>query len=58
MNDEDYGEKECIISGGLGTIQVSYQGKSYWVCCTGCKAAFEEDPESWIAEYNAKKDAS
>ncbi|MEW4529760.1 hypothetical protein [Maioricimonas sp. JC845] len=58
LNDEDYGEKECIISGGLGTIQVSYQGKSYWVCCTGCKAAFEEDPESWIAEYNAKKDES
>lgn len=53
-NDEDYGEKKCIISGGLGTMQVSYQGKSYWVCCTGCKAAFEEDPESWIAELEEK----
>ncbi|MEZ6122724.1 MAG: hypothetical protein R3C49_06045 [Planctomycetaceae bacterium] len=48
-NDSDYGEKECIISQGLGTIAVSYQGKSYWVCCSGCKAAFEEDPETWIA---------
>lgn len=54
-SDAGYGERECIISGGLGTMQVSYQGKSYWVCCSGCKAAFEEDPESWIAEYNAKK---
>lgn len=54
-SDSGYGERECIISGGLGTMQVSYQGKSYWVCCTGCKAAFEEDPESWIAEYKAKK---
>jgi len=54
-SDEGYGERECIISGGLGTMQVSYQGKSYWVCCSGCKAAFEEDPESWIAEYKAKK---
>ncbi|QDU39296.1 hypothetical protein Mal4_36350 [Maioricimonas rarisocia] len=56
LNDEDYGEKECIISGGLGTIQVSYEGKSYWVCCTGCKAAFEEDPATWIAEYKAKQE--
>jgi hypothetical protein len=55
LNDEDYGERKCIISGGLGTIQVSYQGKSYWVCCTGCQAAFNEDPASWIAEFEAKQ---
>lgn len=54
-SDAGYGEKECVISGGLGTIQLTHKGKSYWVCCTGCKAAFEEDPESWIAEYNKKK---
>lgn len=54
-SDAGYGEKECVISGGLGTIQLSYKGKSYWVCCTGCKAAFEEDPASWIAEYEKKK---
>ncbi|MFG0334258.1 MAG: hypothetical protein ACF8TS_12910 [Maioricimonas sp. JB049] len=55
LNVEDYGDKECIISGGLGTIQVSYEGKTYWVCCTGCKAAFEEDPATWIAEFQAKQ---
>jgi hypothetical protein len=55
LNDSDYGERTCIISGGLGTIQVSYQGKSYWVCCTGCQAAFEDDPATWIAEYEAKQ---
>ncbi|WP_417850099.1 hypothetical protein [Thalassoglobus sp.] len=53
-SDASYGERECIISGGLGTSQVSYMGKNYWVCCSGCKAAFDEDPESWIAEYQAK----
>ncbi|MBT5019243.1 MAG: hypothetical protein HON04_10915 [Planctomicrobium sp.] len=53
-SDLGYGERECIISGGLGTSQVSHNGKSYWVCCSGCKAAFDEDPESWIAEYQAK----
>ena len=51
LSDTDYGEKTCIISQGLGTISVSYMGKSYWVCCTGCKAAFEDDPEKWIAKW-------
>jgi len=45
VSDTDYGEKTCIISQGLGTIQVSHEGKTYWVCCSGCKAAFEDDPE-------------
>ena len=49
ISDTDYGEKTCIISEGLGTTMVSYKGRDYWVCCSGCKAAFEEDPEKWIA---------
>lgn len=55
LNDSDYGERKCVISGGLGTIQVSWQGKSYWVCCTGCQAAFNEDPATWIAEFVARE---
>lgn len=54
-SDDSYGERECIISGGLGTIQVSYEGKNYYVCCTGCKAAFDEDPATWVKEFLAKK---
>ncbi len=57
-SDVGYGDRECIISGGLGVTQVSFKGKNYWVCCSGCKAAFEEDPATWIAEYEAKKSAS
>jgi hypothetical protein len=49
LSDSDYGEKTCIISQGLGTTSISYNGKTYWVCCSGCKAAFEDDPEKWIA---------
>lgn len=49
VSDSDYGEKTCIISQGLGTIAVSHKGKTYWVCCSGCKAAFEAEPETWIA---------
>ncbi len=55
LSDTDYGERTCIISGGLGTIAVSFQGKTYWVCCTGCRAAFEEEPARWIAEFEAKQ---
>lgn len=50
LSDTDYGERECIVSQGLGTIAVSFNGKSYYVCCTGCKAAFEDDPEHWLAK--------
>lgn len=53
--DSDYGERTCVISQGLGTIAVSYKGKSFWVCCSGCKAAFEEEPEKWIARFEAMK---
>jgi hypothetical protein len=53
--DDDYGERECIISGGLGTMQVSFAGKSYWVCCSGCQAAFNDDPEKWIARWEEKQ---
>ncbi|MDG2131207.1 MAG: hypothetical protein P8K08_24630 [Fuerstiella sp.] len=55
LSDSSYGEKECIISQGLGTTAVSWKGKTYWVCCSGCKAAFEEDPETWIARAEKRK---
>jgi len=55
LSDTDYGEKTCVISQGLGTTPVSYKGKTYWVCCSGCKAAFEEEPEKWIARFEAMK---
>jgi len=54
-SDEGYGQRECIISGGLGTMPVTFKGTTYWVCCSGCKSAFEEEPEKWIAEALAKK---
>jgi YHS domain-containing protein len=45
----DAGPK-CIVTGGRGTMTVEYKGKSYYVCCTGCRTAFLEDPEGIIAE--------
>jgi hypothetical protein len=59
--DSDNPGPKCIISGGLGTMSVTYKGKSYPVCCSGCAAAFKDDPESWLAklaerEKTKKKD--
>ncbi|NBO91865.1 MAG: YHS domain-containing protein [Planctomycetia bacterium] len=44
---------ECIVSGGLGTSRVTYKGKSYYVCCSGCRDAFNENPEKYIKEFEA-----
>jgi len=46
---------ECIVSGGLGTMKVTYNGKEYYVCCSGCRDEFKADPEKYIKEANAKK---
>lgn len=46
---------ECIVTGGKGTSSIVYQGKTYYFCCTGCRDAFNDDPEGIIAEYARKK---
>lgn len=51
------GEPECVVTGGLGTIEVSYQGKKYFVCCTGCRDLFNDDAEGVLADYRDRKAA-
>jgi hypothetical protein len=46
---------ECVVTGGLGTMTVSYMGQTYYVCCSGCRDAFNDNPAKIIAEYNKKK---
>jgi hypothetical protein len=48
-------KNECVVSGGVGTIQVSFKGETFYVCCGGCRDAFTENPEKYIKEYKAKK---
>jgi hypothetical protein len=56
---ENFGAREkkieCVVSGGLGTIPVMHKGVTYYVCCSGCKEAFLEEPEKYIKEYEEKK---
>jgi YHS domain len=48
-------QPECVVSGGLGKIPVTYKGQTYYVCCTGCRDAFKDDPEKYIKEYQERK---
>jgi ribosomal protein L24E len=46
---------ECVVTGGLGTMTVSYNGQTYYVCCSGCRDAFNENPAKIIAQYMERK---
>jgi hypothetical protein len=49
------GRPECVVSGGLGTLKVAYKGKTYYVCCSGCRTEFKEHPEKYIKEYEERQ---
>lgn len=46
---------ECVVSGGLGTTAVSYMGETFYVCCSGCKDAFDANPKKYVDEFKAAK---
>jgi YHS domain-containing protein len=51
---------KCIITGGAATMTVSYQGKSFPICCSGCRDEFNDDPEKYVkkAALRAEKGAA
>jgi YHS domain-containing protein len=54
LADENAGGPECIVTGGKGTMSTVYKGKTYWFCCTGCRDAFNDDPDAIIAQADEK----
>lgn len=48
-------KNECIVTGGLGTIAVSFEGKTYYVCCSGCRDEFNENPKKYVDAAAKKK---
>lgn len=48
------GEHQCIVTGGLGIIKVTHEGKTYYVCCEGCKQAFDADPAGTVESYRER----
>ncbi|MGD9647562.1 MAG: hypothetical protein AB7U73_17740 [Pirellulales bacterium] len=49
--------RECVVTGGLGTIAVEYDGRTYYVCCGGCREAFNDDPQGVLDDYRQRKAA-
>lgn len=50
-------QRECVVTGGAGTIPVTHDGQTFYVCCSGCKDLFDMDPAGTIADYVARKKA-
>ena len=50
-----FNEKQCAVSGGQGTTAVAFDGKTYYVCCSGCKEAFDKEPAKYAAEFEKKR---
>jgi len=48
------GQRECVVTGGAATTPVMHKGKTYYVCCSGCLQAFNDDPEGIIAEFKQR----
>ena len=51
---EDTGPK-CVVTQGLGTSTVTYQGEKFYICCSGCQDAFNKNPAKYVAEFKAKQ---
>ena len=49
-------KNECIVTGGTGTIPVSFMGETFYVCCSGCRDAFNEEPAKYVAAFKEKKE--
>jgi YHS domain-containing protein len=47
----------CIVTEGRGSIAINYKGKTYYVCCSGCKDLFNENPEAILAEAAERQKA-
>jgi YHS domain-containing protein len=48
-------KNECVVSGGQGTMQVTYNGQTYYVCCSGCASEFRADPAKYVKEFEERK---
>jgi len=38
----------CIVTGGAATMTLTFQGRTFPICCTGCRDEFNDNPEKYI----------
>jgi hypothetical protein len=56
-------QKVCVVAkeplGSMGTpIKVEHNGEVAFLCCSGCKEAFEADPDKFLAALKADGEAA
>jgi YHS domain-containing protein len=39
---------KCIVTGGAATMTVSFEGKSFPLCCSGCLGEFNDNPQKYV----------
>lgn len=44
---------KCVVTGGAAAMSLSYQGKSYPICCSGCRDEFLESPDKYLKKLAA-----
>ncbi|MEO6808353.1 MAG: hypothetical protein ABI353_04500 [Isosphaeraceae bacterium] len=49
---------KCVITGGSATMTVSFQGKTFPICCTGCRDEFNDNPDKYVQKAMLKAKAS
>lgn len=61
VNNRPYGgQKNCPVMdeplGSMGPeIPVSVQGETIYVCCRGCAAKVQRDPEKYLSQVRAER---
>ena len=48
---------KCIVTGGAATMTVSFQGKTFPLCCSGCRDEFNENPEKYVKKLALRMSA-
>lgn len=49
------GLPECVVTGGRGSMAVTHEGQTVYVCCGGCRDAFLADPVGILADYATRQ---
>jgi YHS domain-containing protein len=49
---------KCIITGGAASMTIAFQGKSYPICCSGCRDEFNDNPEKYVKKAAQRAETS
>lgn len=49
------GQPVCVVTGGLGEIAVTVNGKTAYVCCSGCRDTLLADPDAFLGAARTSK---